>query len=167
MSDEEEYWHDDFKVAVVLAFSIFTLVLIFGALAGSKIAPIVSEEEFIQARLSLLGVFMNTMGLGLLAVIPFIGPVLFSIPIYGAGLANGSLFGFDFIGLVLTNPLFWLEFVPYALLGGEALLLSYILIQDGFHVDLPWQHVGKTVIASAMIIFTGSLVEVLVLGGGM
>ena len=167
MSNEEEYWHDRFTIAVTLAFSIFTLVLIFGALAGSKIEPVVSEEAFIQARLSLLDVFINNMGLGLLAVIPFIGPVLFSIPIYGAGLVNGSLFGFDFVGLILVNPIFWLEFVPYALLGGEALLLSYILIQDGFQADLPWQHVGKTVIASAMIIFTGSIVEVLVLGGGV
>jgi hypothetical protein len=114
-------------------------------------------------------IFGNNLMLCLIMFLPFAGAGFGFFAIYNTGKILGAeaiAQNTNFFAMNLSlyaTPVFWLEFIAYSIAITESMVFTYYAITHRFRDELP--KLGIAIGICAVILFTGAVVETLMIDG--
>lgn len=174
---------------MVIAVSTMVATLMCGSWIGNRIPA--SEAEEIAATMEeemgqltsqtffrrALAIFVHNLGLSLLTFVPFVGWGWMLFVTYNTGFFLGTfaqtLGGDPITRLILTLlivfilpglPIALFEFGAYILLFGESLYVSYLALTKSGATQRLRKHSWKTLLIYVAMLFTGALIESVIMG---
>jgi len=161
------------KRLMMTAFVLVTLVVILsiGTLMPISQSEAQATDKQLTDQVNYLGdngllvpyIFGNNLMITLIMFIPFVGPIFGAYVIFNTGtiiaarsVAEGipPLF---WVGALLVNPIFWLEFAAYSLAVSASIWLTLRIFQHRTLHEL--SNTTKFVTISAVLLLAGAIVE--------